>query len=72
MWATPLTYFTRAWVYPFSHDGRRPNLMVEPGAIYLERGVFYPFQFQKESNRYDKVERIDKVLRNPVRRVNGS
>lgn len=72
IWATPLTYFTRAWVYPFSHKGRRPNVPIEPGAVFVERGVFYPFQFEGKRDRYDAVEHISAILHNPLRRENGN
>ncbi|MFH1741663.1 MAG: hypothetical protein ABIH23_21875 [bacterium] len=70
-WGTPLTYFTRAWVYPFSYKGRRPNIMVEPGAVYLERGVFYPFLF-KPGSEYKQVETVDTMLRQPLIRKTGN
>ena len=70
-WGTPLTYFTRAWVYPFAYKGRRPNIMVEPGAVYYERGVFYPFRFEPGSD-YEQVERINTVLSQPLLRKTGN
>jgi len=64
-WSTPLTYFTRAWVFPFTYKDRRPNIMMEPGSVYFERGVFYPFLF-KPGSSYEKVEAIDTIVRQPL------
>jgi hypothetical protein len=71
-WGTPLTYFTRAWVYPFAYKGRRPNITIEPGAVYYERGAFYPFRFKPGSDDYKQVERIDTMLSQPLLRKRGN
>ena len=70
-WETPLTYFTRAWVYPFAYKGRRPNILLEPGAVYYEHGAFLPFRFEPGSD-YETVERIDTLLRQPLLRQTGN
>ncbi len=70
-WGTPLTYFTRAWVYPFAYKERRPNIYIEPGAVYFERGAFYPFRIAKK-NDYGSVEKMDTLLRQPLIRKTGN
>ena len=70
-WGTPLTYFTRAWVYPFAYKGRRPNIVIEPGAVYYERGAFLPFRFET-GDGYEAVERLDTVLSQPLVRITGN
>ena len=70
-WSVPLTYFTRAWVYPFAYKGRRPNIMIEPGAVFLERGAFYPFLFEPGS-AYEEVEEVNTVLTQPLIRRTGN
>jgi hypothetical protein len=71
-WGTPLTYFTRAWVYPFAYKGRRPNIMVQPGAVYYERGAFLAFRFKPDSDDYSQVEDVDIVLRQPLVHTMGN
>lgn len=64
-WNQPLTYFTRALVYPFTYKGRRPAVLVQPGAVYYERGAFYPFRFEPGSD-YASLERIHTALHQPL------
>jgi hypothetical protein len=66
MWGIPLTYFTRAWVYPFSDYQRGPLIPVLPGSTYVERGAFMPFHLHKGRNRYVDIETASKQLQEPL------
>ncbi len=65
-WAVPLTYFTRAWVYPFSDYQRGPILPVEPGSTYVEDMAFVPFFLHHGRARYGEIERANTVLKQPL------
>jgi hypothetical protein len=65
-WRQPLTYFTRAWVYPFSDYQRGPILPVEPGSTYVEKIAFLPFYLRANGNRYAAIEAVSAAIRNPL------
>jgi len=65
-WRTPLTYFTRGWVYPFSDYQRGPILPVDAGSTYLEKMAFLPFHLHKGSKRYAEIENSSTALRHPL------
>jgi hypothetical protein len=67
-WQLPLTYFTRAWVYPFSDYQRGPILPVAKGSTYLDRMAFVPFLLQEsEESRYSDLVSVSDQLHNPLR-----
>jgi len=65
-WRTPLTYFTRGWVYPFSDYQRGPILPVEVGSTYVEKMAFLPFYLHKEGDRYADIEAASKAITHPL------
>lgn len=65
-WRTPLTYFTRGWVYPFSDYQRGPILPVDAGSTYVEKMAFLPFFLNKDGERYAEIENASTVLRHPL------
>ncbi len=65
-WALPLTYFTRAWVYPFSDYQRGPILPVEAGSTYLEKGAFLVFALHEEGGRYRDIQTASRQLYHPL------
>lgn len=65
-WRTPLTYFTRAWVYPFSDYQRGPILPVDAGSTYVEKMAFLPFYLHRDGNRYAEIETASVALKNPL------
>jgi hypothetical protein len=65
-WRTPLTYFTRGWVYPFSDYQRGPILPVEPGSTYVEKMAFLPFYLGSDGNRYAAIDATSTAINNPL------
>ena len=65
-WTLPVTYFTRAWVYPFSDYQRGPILPVDPGSTYVEKMAFLPFYLHKGGKRYIEIEAASTALRHPL------
>ena len=65
-WGIPLTYFTRAWVYPFSDYQRGPIIPVQPGSTYVSRMAFMPFYLQDGAKRYQDVEDVSQAIRHPL------
>ncbi|GEM_PF-1961029 len=65
-WRQPVTYFTRAWVYPFSDYQRGPILPVEPGSTYVEKMAFLPFYLRTGGDRYAAIEAASTVLKHPL------
>jgi len=61
-----LTYFTRAWVYPFSDYQRGPILPVEAGSTYVEKMAFLPFFLHEGPKRYAEIEEASTALRYPL------
>jgi hypothetical protein len=65
-WGIPLTYFTRAWVYPFSDYQRGPIIPVPAGSTYLSRMAFVPFTMEKGRARYRVIQDVSQALQNPL------
>jgi hypothetical protein len=65
-WSVPLTYFTRAWVYPFSDYQKGPNLPVSAGSTYVERMGIMPFYLHDGDDRYETITSAGARLRNPL------
>lgn len=65
-WGTPLTYFTRGLVYPFSDYQRGPIITVRPGSTYVEKMAFVPFHLGKDPQRYQAIIDASKVLIQPL------
>jgi len=65
-WGIPLTYFTRAWVYPFSDYQRGPIIPVKPGSTYVSRMAFLPFTLHDDGARYRDIARVSQQLRSPL------
>jgi hypothetical protein len=65
-WRTPLTYFTRGWVYPFSDYQRGPILPVDAGSTYVEKMAFLPFYLHEGDQRYSEIEAASTALKNPL------
>ena len=65
-WGIPLTYFTRAWVYPFSDYQRGPIIPVAAGSTYLSRMAFMPFSLQNGRKRYNDLEKASVQVRTPL------
>jgi hypothetical protein len=65
-WQIPVSYFTRAWVYPFSDFQRGPILPVEPGSTYVEKAAFIPFFLHDGENRYAEIEAASTAIRQPL------
>lgn len=70
-WPIPLTYCTRAWVYPFSDyqrgDGERgPIIPVAVGSTYVEKMAFMPFFLHKGGQRYREIEDASLQVRHPL------
>ncbi|MBI5094859.1 MAG: hypothetical protein HZB26_20770 [Candidatus Hydrogenedentes bacterium] len=65
-WTIPVTYCTRAWVYPFSDYQRGPILPVDEGSTYVEKLAFVPFYLEKGSRRYQEIETISEQLHHPL------
>ena len=65
-WGIPLTYFTRAWVYPFSdYQPGGPIIRVQPGSTYVSRMAFVPFLLH-DDDRYGDIARISQQIRHPL------
>ncbi len=65
-WGTPLTYFTRGWVYPFSDYQRGPIITVKPGSTYLEKMALTPFFLKKGKKRYQAIANVSTALTQPL------
>jgi len=65
-WAIPLTYFTRAWLYPFSDYQRGPIIPVKAGSTYLEEEAFMPFLLYDRGHRYRAIQDAQRRLANPL------
>ncbi|MBI2436042.1 MAG: hypothetical protein HYV26_24560 [Candidatus Hydrogenedentes bacterium] len=65
-WGTPVTYFTRGWVYPFSDYQRGPIIKATVGSIYLEKMAFMPFFLHDAGKRYDDIQSINRQLKQPL------
>ena len=65
-WGIPLTYFTRAWVYPFSDYQRGPIIPVKPGATYVSRMAFMAFSLHGDGDRYADIERVSQQIEHPL------
>ena len=65
-WQLPVTYFTRAWVYPFSDYQRGPILPADAGSTYVEKMAFLPFYLHDGSHRYADIEAANTALKNPL------
>lgn len=65
-WSTPLTYFTRGWVYPFSDYQRGPIIPVDAGSTYVEKMAFMPFYLHKGHRRYEEIVSARKQLEQPL------
>lgn len=65
-WNTPLTYFTRAWVYPFSDYQRGPILPVTEDSQYYSKAAFMPFLLHKGHERYSGIDGASQRLLNPL------
>jgi len=65
-WRIPLTYFTRAWVYPFSDYQRGAILPVDAGSTYVEKMAFLPFYLHAGANRYAEIQAASTAIRNPL------
>ena len=65
-WGTPLTYFTRGWVYPFSDYQRGPIIVVKPGSTYLEKMALTPFFLQEGAGRYKAIADVSTSLKQPL------
>ncbi len=65
-WAIPLTYFTRAWVYPFSDYQRGPIIPVKPGSTYVSRMAFMPFSLHDKGERYRDIQRVSRAIEQPL------
>ena len=65
-WGTPVTYFTRGWVYPFSDYQRGPIMIAAVGSTYLEEMAFMPFFLHKRGARYGEVQRANRQLKHPL------
>lgn len=65
-WRQPVTYFTRAWVYPFSDYQRGPILPVDAGSTYVEKLAFVPFYLHGEGKRYSEIEAASTALHHPL------
>jgi hypothetical protein len=65
-WNLPVTYFTRAWVYPFSDYQRGPILPVDAGSTYVERMAFLPCSLGEGDHRYEAFQHASTQLRNPL------
>ena len=62
---TPITYMARPWVWPYGYKDHGPTIMVEPGAVFYDRGAFYVFRF-KRGDGYESVEHINTLLSQPL------
>jgi hypothetical protein len=65
-WGTPLTYFTRGWVYPFSDYQRGPIITVKPGSTYLEKMALTPFFLKEGEERYEAIVDVSTSLKRPL------
>lgn len=65
-WGTPVTYFTRGWVYPFSDYQRGPILKVAPQSTYVERLAFMPFYLHDTGKRYADIQNASRQLKYPL------
>ena len=65
-WRLPLTYFTRAWVYPFSDNMRGPILPVDAGSTYVDKVAFIPFSLREGDERYKDIENVSAELKTPL------
>lgn len=65
-WAIPVTYCTRAWVYPFSDYQRGPIIPVDKGSTYIEKLAFLPFFLQEGELRYEVIEQASTQLLQPL------
>ncbi|NIA14508.1 MAG: hypothetical protein GWP08_10535 [Nitrospiraceae bacterium] len=65
-WGIPLTYFTRAWVYPFSDYQRGPIIPVKAGSTYVSRMAFVPFLLHSDGDRYADIEGVSQQIKHPL------
>ena len=65
-WGIPLTYFTRAWVYPFADYHRGPIIPLAKGSTYIERMAYMPFALEKGGKRYRHIEEAGIQVRYPL------
>jgi hypothetical protein len=65
-WAIPVTYFTRAWVYPFSDYQRGPILPIDAGSMYVEKAAFMPVYLSDGDARYMPWQNASTALRIPL------
>ena len=65
-WNLPLTYFTRAWVYPFSDNMRGPIKPVEAGSTYVDKVAFMAFTLHDGEGRYKEIETVSATLKTPL------
>lgn len=65
-WTLPVSYFTRAWVYPFSDYQRGPILPVDAGSTYVEKAAFLPCTLGQGDTRYARFQAASYQLRNPL------
>ena len=71
-WGIPLTYCTRAWVYPFADyhrgDGQRgPIIPVSPGSTYVEKMAVVPFFLGAGRDSYVAIADASKQILYPLR-----
>ncbi|MBI2422737.1 MAG: hypothetical protein HYV27_07895 [Candidatus Hydrogenedentes bacterium] len=66
-WGSPVTYFTRAWIYPFSDYQRGPIVKAAVGSTYVEKMAFMPFFLRYGADRYGDVQSVSKQLKMPLR-----
>jgi len=64
-WNRPLTYFVRAWVYPFGYNDRMPAVPVRAGSTYVEDAAYLPFLLD-EDEPFRPIEDLDRRLRAPL------
>ena len=64
-WNRPLTYFVRAWVYPFGYNDRMPAVPVRAGSTYVEDAAWLPFLLD-EREPFRPLEDVDRRLRAPL------
>ncbi|MEW6741498.1 MAG: hypothetical protein AB1486_01965 [Planctomycetota bacterium] len=64
-WARPLTYFVRAWVYPWGYNDRGPVIPVSQGSTYVEDAAYLPFLLD-DAEPFAPVELWEGRLRVPL------
>lgn len=65
-WQIPVTYFTRAWVYPFSDYQRGPIIPVDAGSTYVNQAAFLPFYLGEGGSRYEAIIDASRELQTPL------